>query len=158
MVDFELLAHKLRERVIIDGRNLYNPEQLAAAGLHYSGIGLRAHRPRGRPAMKILVTGAAGFIGAHCVLRLLRDGHQVIGLDNFNDYYDPALKHDRVRWVREQAGDFPLRRLTWPMPGHRRPVCQRTTGSGDPPGRPGRGALLAGQSAGLCATATWRVS
>ncbi|WP_085607654.1 MULTISPECIES: NAD-dependent epimerase [unclassified Pseudomonas] len=58
--------------------------------------------------MKILVTGAAGFIGAHGVLRLVRDGHQVIGLDNFNGYYDPQLKHDRVDWVREQVGDFQL--------------------------------------------------
>ncbi|HGY9626082.1 NAD-dependent epimerase [Pseudomonas putida] len=58
--------------------------------------------------MKILVTGAAGFIGAHTCLRLLRDGHQVQGLDNFNDYYDPALKHARVQWVREQAGPFEL--------------------------------------------------
>ena len=58
--------------------------------------------------MKILVTGAAGFIGAHCVLRLIRDGHQVCGLDNFNDFYDPQLKHDRVDWVRGHVGDFPL--------------------------------------------------
>lgn len=58
--------------------------------------------------MRILVTGAAGFIGAHTCLRLLRDGHQVQGLDNFNDYYDPALKHARVQWVREQTGDFEL--------------------------------------------------
>jgi UDPglucose 6-dehydrogenase len=47
VVDFELLADKLRSKVIIDGRNLYNPEQVAAAGLHYSGIGLRHIAPDG---------------------------------------------------------------------------------------------------------------
>ena len=43
----------------------------------------------------ILVTGAAGFIGFHVARRLLRDGHDVIGLDNMNTYYDPVLKEAR---------------------------------------------------------------
>ena len=42
--------------------------------------------------MKILVTGAAGFIGSNLAEKLLRRGDEVIGLDNFNDYYDPAKK------------------------------------------------------------------
>src|SRR5262245_18073937 len=47
-------------------------------------------------AMKVLVTGAAGFIGFHVAKRLLDRGDEVIGLDNLNDYYDPALKHARL--------------------------------------------------------------
>lgn len=46
--------------------------------------------------MKILVTGAAGFIGMHTALKLLDSGHQVIGIDNLNDYYDVQLKVDRL--------------------------------------------------------------
>jgi nucleoside-diphosphate-sugar epimerase len=42
--------------------------------------------------MRILVTGAAGFIGSHLCEKLLSQGHDVTGLDNFNDYYDPKLK------------------------------------------------------------------
>ncbi len=45
---------------------------------------------------KILVTGAAGFIGYFLSKRLLENGVKVFGLDNYNDYYDPALKRDRV--------------------------------------------------------------
>jgi UDP-glucuronate 4-epimerase len=46
--------------------------------------------------MRILVTGAAGFIGMHTCLRLLARGDEVVGIDNLNDYYDVQLKQDRV--------------------------------------------------------------
>lgn len=46
--------------------------------------------------MQLLVTGAAGFIGYHVSARLLADGHQVVGLDNLNDYYEVALKEARL--------------------------------------------------------------
>ena len=46
--------------------------------------------------MKILVTGAAGFIGMHLSLRLLERGDEVVGLDNLNDYYDVSLKEARL--------------------------------------------------------------
>ena len=42
--------------------------------------------------MKILVTGAAGYIGSHAAERLQSLGHEVVGLDNFSDYYDVSLK------------------------------------------------------------------
>ena len=47
--------------------------------------------------MKILVTGVAGFIGMHCARKLLDDGHEIVGIDNLNDYYDIALKEDRLK-------------------------------------------------------------
>jgi UDP-glucuronate 4-epimerase len=46
--------------------------------------------------MTILLTGAAGFIGAYTARALLEAGQAVVGLDNFNDYYDPQIKRDRV--------------------------------------------------------------
>ncbi|HEY9202199.1 MAG TPA: NAD-dependent epimerase [Gammaproteobacteria bacterium] len=47
--------------------------------------------------MKILVTGAAGFIGMHLAKRLLERGDEVVGIDNLNDYYSVQLKHDRLK-------------------------------------------------------------
>ena len=49
--------------------------------------------------MRILVTGVAGFIGMHVAMRLLADGHEVIGLDNINDYYDVRLKQARLAHI-----------------------------------------------------------
>ncbi|WP_338890722.1 NAD-dependent epimerase [Aeromonas rivipollensis] len=67
--------------------------------------------------MKYLVTGAAGFIGFHVAHRLCRDGHQVVGLDNLNDYYEVSLKEARLA-------------LLLPLPGFRFERCDladRTT-------------------------------
>ena len=49
--------------------------------------------------MRILVTGVAGFIGMHVAMRLLANGHEVIGLDNINDYYDVRLKQARLAHI-----------------------------------------------------------
>lgn len=60
--------------------------------------------------MKLLVTGAAGFIGFHTAKQLLQQGHEVVGLDNLNGYYDPALKAARLALL-EQSGGFRFERL-----------------------------------------------
>lgn len=54
--------------------------------------------------MKILVTGAAGFIGSHLAGRLLAEGREVTGVDNLNSYYDPRLKRARLRRLTAKPG------------------------------------------------------
>ena len=55
--------------------------------------------------MSILVTGAAGFIGFHLSKRLLEEGISVIGLDNINSYYDPAIRGDELRSSKNRSID-----------------------------------------------------
>lgn len=59
--------------------------------------------------MKILVTGAAGFIGSALIIRLLARGDSVVGIDNHNDYYDPAVKEARLARYAEHPAYTHLR-------------------------------------------------
>lgn len=60
--------------------------------------------------MKILITGAAGFIGFHLSEKLLRQAYEVIGIDNLNDYYDPNLKQSRLA-ILEKYNNFKFHRV-----------------------------------------------
>jgi UDP-glucuronate 4-epimerase len=61
--------------------------------------------------MRYLITGAAGFIGYHCCVRLLEAGHEVVGIDNLNSYYDPALKRARLARLAHQHGRWTFKEL-----------------------------------------------
>ena len=54
--------------------------------------------------MKILITGVAGFIGSHTAERLLELGHEVVGIDNFSEYYDVILKQENAKSVKAKGG------------------------------------------------------
>ncbi len=56
--------------------------------------------------MKYLVTGAAGFIGSAVVEKLTSAGHEVVGIDNLNDYYDVNLKHARLKRIEHERFEF----------------------------------------------------
>jgi UDP-glucuronate 4-epimerase len=73
--------------------------------------------------MKVLVTGSAGFIGMHTARRLLDDGHEVVGVDNLNPYYDVALK--RARLQRLSAGRFRQLELDLVDPAATRSLFER---------------------------------
>jgi UDP-glucuronate 4-epimerase len=56
--------------------------------------------------MRVFVTGSSGFIGFHLVKKLLNDGHEVVGIDDHNDYYNPALKSKRLSLLSSKNFSF----------------------------------------------------
>lgn len=62
--------------------------------------------------MKFLITGTAGFIGFHLSRRLLADGHQVVGIDNFSHYYDVTLKEARNAVLEKHGNGFKVLRIS----------------------------------------------
>ena len=68
---------------------------------------------QGQSQMKVLVTGAAGFIGSALSHKLLDRGDEVVGLDNLNDYYEVTLKHDRLKEIQRspKAENFVFQKL-----------------------------------------------
>ncbi len=63
--------------------------------------------------MKVLITGAAGFIGMHAAINLLKRGDDVVGIDVMNDYYDVSLKEDRLKHIdeTEKSGAFTFKKI-----------------------------------------------
>src|SRR5687768_8071927 len=82
------------------------PNPLAPLVLSLGGLGdsRSCSRLRGVTGKTILVTGAAGFIGSHTAVALLERGDRVVGLDNLNDYYDPARKRQNLVEVASTPG------------------------------------------------------
>lgn len=71
----------------------------------------QAARKKKRQSEKVLITGGAGFIGSACAKALMGRGDSVVLIDNFNDYYDPALKEDRIKvFLNPFKGKFKLYR------------------------------------------------
>ena len=99
--------------------------------------------------MKFLVTGAAGFIGYHVAERLLTAGHQVVGIDNLNDYYDVGLKTARLDRLADKPGFRFIKLDLADREGMAALFAehqfQRVIHLG-----PSRRTLFAGQSVGLC--------
>ncbi len=111
--NFKLLARIMKEKVIFDGRNIYDPAEVEENGFTYYGIGSKQTACRMK---RILVTGGAGFIGSHLCEQLLNEGNEVICLDNyftgnkrnivhlFDNPYFELVRHDVIMPYYHRSG------------------------------------------------------
>lgn len=107
---FGALDHKIQPlrpkkvRVIISLHPLHHHHSMGARDAITLTRGIITGPKARRGIMKYLVTGAAGFIGFHLSRRLCADGHQVVGIDNLNDYYAVSLKEARLARLTSLPG------------------------------------------------------
>ncbi|KAL0403650.1 UNVERIFIED_CONTAM: UDP-glucuronate 4-epimerase 6 [Sesamum radiatum] len=85
-----------------DNHHIHSTNHFLASAFYGSGAAWEKQvrhsaTPRRPNGFSVLVTGAAGFVGSHCSLALKKRGDGVLGLDNFNSYYDPSLKRARQK-------------------------------------------------------------
>lgn len=95
-----LTASYLSFQSFVDSGNKYF--SAAWGGVHWEKQVKASAQIHRRNGFSVLVTGAAGFVGSHVSLSLKKRGDGVVGLDNFNNYYDPALKQ-----ARKKIAEFP---------------------------------------------------
>lgn len=95
-----LTASYLSFQSFVDSGNKYF--SAARGGVHWEKQVKTSARVHRRTGFSVLVTGAAGFVGSHVSLSLKKRGDGVVGLDNFNNYYDPALKKARKKLLNSQ--------------------------------------------------------
>ena len=108
--------------------------------------------------MKVLVTGSAGFIGSTLAIRLLERGDEVVGVDNVNDYYDPALKEARLERVKAHAGFTEVRGSLEDAELMSRTFAEHAPETRRQPRRPGRGCVTRSRTLGPTSTRTWSAS
>jgi len=97
--------------------------------------------------VRVLVTGAAGFIGSHLVEALLSRGDEVVGLDNFDDYYDPAVKRQNLAQLQAHASTGNLEFVEGDI--RDRPLLDQVLGAGRAIDRVAHLAALAGVRASI---------